>query len=145
MPSADCYTDHRLVHCTFTFKSPPKRKRPQTKKLQMYKLCEPRVKKNLQSCWRKDFIVSQLQSLRNSGIRRRPYFRKPQLKLLACRPGNTKTGLLEQIRKPKSCLKRNAPATIVCMQNLMTKLPKLHTRLPAVHSTLQAKLRTIAE
>ena len=46
MPSADCYTDHRLVRCkvAFTFKSPPKRKDPQTKKLQV----DPRVKNNLQ-------------------------------------------------------------------------------------------------
>ena len=50
MPSADCYTDHRLVYCkvTFTFKSPHKRKGPQMKKLQMHKLREPRVKNNLQ-------------------------------------------------------------------------------------------------
>ena len=34
----------------------------------------------------------------------------------------------------ESCLKRNAPATIICLQNLMIKLPRLHTRLPAVHS-----------
>ena len=50
MPSADCYTDHRLVHCkvTFTFKSLPRRKGPQTKKLQVHKLRDPRVKNNLQ-------------------------------------------------------------------------------------------------
>ena len=50
MPSADCYTDHRLVRCkvAFTFKSPPKRKGPQTKKLQGHKLRDPRVKNNLQ-------------------------------------------------------------------------------------------------
>ena len=49
MPSADCYTDHRLVRCevAFTFKSPPKRKGPQMKKLQVHKLCDPRVKNNL--------------------------------------------------------------------------------------------------
>ena len=37
MPSADCYTDHRLVRCkvAFTFKSLPKRKGVQMKKLQM--------------------------------------------------------------------------------------------------------------
>ncbi|WP_419612521.1 hypothetical protein, partial [Thiolapillus sp.] len=49
MPSADCYTDHRLVRCkvAFAFKSPPKRKGPQTKKLQVHKLRDPRVKNNL--------------------------------------------------------------------------------------------------
>ena len=59
MPSADCYIDHRLVRCkvAFTFKSPSKRKGPQTKKkLQVHKLRDPRVKIS-KSCWRKDFIV----------------------------------------------------------------------------------------
>ena len=47
---ADCYTDHRLVGCkvAFAFKSPSKRKGPQAKKLQVHKLCNPRVKNNLQ-------------------------------------------------------------------------------------------------
>ena len=49
---------------------------------------------------------------------------------------NTKAHLTKQIRKSKSCLKRNAPATIICLQNLMIKLPRLHTRLPAVHTRL---------
>ena len=50
MPSADCYTDHMLVCCkvTFSFKSPPKRKGPQTKKLQVHKVHDPRVENNLQ-------------------------------------------------------------------------------------------------
>ena len=50
MPSADCYTDHRLVRCkvVFTFKSHPKRKGPETKKLQVHKLRDPRVKNNFQ-------------------------------------------------------------------------------------------------
>ena len=88
------------------------------------------------SCWRKDFTVWQLQSLWNSGSRWRPYYRKPQLKLLACWPENTKTGLTKQIRKFKSCSERNAPATIICLQNLMVKLQRLHARLPTVHSRL---------
>ena len=48
MPSADCYTDHELVRCkdAFNFKSPYKRKGPRTKKLQVQKLRDPRVKKN---------------------------------------------------------------------------------------------------
>ena len=48
MPSADSYTDHRLVNrkVSFTFKSPPKRKGPQTKKLQMPRPHDPRVKNN---------------------------------------------------------------------------------------------------
>ena len=88
------------------------------------------------SCWMKDFIVWQLQSLKNSGSRWRPYRRKPQMKLLDCQPGNIKTGLMKQIRKSKSCSKKNTPATIICLQNLLIKLPRLHSRLPAVHSRL---------
>ena len=50
MPSAVCYTDHRLVRrkVTFAFKSPLKRKGPQMKKLQVHKLRDLRVKNNLQ-------------------------------------------------------------------------------------------------
>ena len=50
MPSADCYTDQRLVRCKVAFacKCPPKRKGPQTKKLQKHKLRDQRVKNNLQ-------------------------------------------------------------------------------------------------
>ena len=50
MPSADCYTGHRLVRCKVasTFKSPPNRKFFQTKKLQEYKLCDQKVKSNFQ-------------------------------------------------------------------------------------------------
>ena len=81
------------------------------------------------SYWRKDFIVWQLQSLKNSGSRWRPYYKKPWLKLLACQPENTKTALTKQIRKFKSCSKRNAPATIICLQNLMIKLPEVDYRL----------------
>ena len=48
--SADCYTNHRLVRgkVAFAFKSLPKRKGPQTKKLQVHQLRDPRVKNNLQ-------------------------------------------------------------------------------------------------
>ena len=51
MPSADCYTDHRLLRCkvAFTFKSiSSQQKGPQTKKLQVHKLHGPRVENNLQ-------------------------------------------------------------------------------------------------
>ena len=47
---------------------------------------------------------------------------------------------MKQIRKSKSCLKRNAPATIVCLPNLMIKLTRLHTRLSAEHSKLSSGL-----
>ena len=50
MPSADCCSDHRLVRCkvAFTVKPPSKRKGPQTKKLQLHRLRDPRVENNLQ-------------------------------------------------------------------------------------------------
>ena len=50
MPRANCYTDYRVVCCkiAFTFKSPPKRKGLQSKKLQVHKLRDPRVKNSLQ-------------------------------------------------------------------------------------------------
>ena len=51
-------------------------------------------------------------------------------------PENTKTGLMKQIRKSKNRSKANAPATIICLQKLTIKLPRLHTRLPAVLSRL---------
>lgn len=46
MPSADCYTDHRLVRTkvALTFKPPPKRKGPQTKKLQVNGLHHSEIK-----------------------------------------------------------------------------------------------------
>ena len=44
------------------------------------------------------------------------------------------------IRKSKSCLKGNPAASIVCWQNLMTKLEKLYK---TACSTLQAKLSTM--
>ena len=48
MPSANCCTDHSLVRCrvAFTIKSPPKRKGPPLKKLQVHRLRDPRVKYN---------------------------------------------------------------------------------------------------
>ena len=55
------------------------------------------------------------------------------LKLLAFCSRNTKTDLIKQIKKSKSW---TAPATIVCPQNLIIKLLRLHTRLPAVQSGL---------
>ena len=50
------------------------------------------------------------------------------------------TGLMKQMRKSKSCLKRNAPATVVCLSNLMIKLTRLHTILSDVHSKLNSGL-----
>ena len=51
MPSADCYTDHRLVRAklAFTFKPPPKKKGPQTKKLQVHRLHQPEIEAAFQA------------------------------------------------------------------------------------------------
>ena len=89
--------------------------------------------------------MRQLQSLKNSGRRRRPDSRKPQLKLLGLsNRKHRETSLTKQIKKSKRCLKRNAPAKIVCLQNLTIKLPRLHTRLPAVHSKLSLAKPSLA-
>ena len=50
--------------------------------------------------------------------------------------GSSQGNFIKQIKKAKSCLKRNAPATAICLQNLMIKLLRLHARLAAVHSKL---------
>ena len=49
MPSVDYCTDRRLLRCkvALTFKSPPKRKSPQSKKLQVHRLHNPMVKNNI--------------------------------------------------------------------------------------------------
>ena len=51
MPSADCYTDHRLMRAklAFTFKPPPKKKGPQTKTLQVNRLHQPDIKAAFQA------------------------------------------------------------------------------------------------
>ena len=51
MPSADCYTDHRLVRSkvAFTFKPPPWKKDPQTRRLNIQKLRCPLHQKTYQA------------------------------------------------------------------------------------------------
>ena len=51
VPSADCYTGHRLVRAklAFTFKPPPKKKGPQTKKLQVHRLHQPEIEAAFQA------------------------------------------------------------------------------------------------
>ena len=131
MPCAGCCTDHRPVHCivTFTFKPHPKTKGLQTKKWKRINFVTQGSKTSSSHVTGKTSLFDNCRAFeKNSGSRSwRPYNRKPQLMLLASLPENTKTGLTSQIRKSKSCLKRNAPATIVCLQNLMIKLPRLHT------------------
>ena len=68
---ADCYTDHRLVRCklTFAFRSPPKRKGLQMKKLQVHKLQGPRVKNNFQVMLEEILPCVTAAKPRNSGSR----------------------------------------------------------------------------
>ena len=51
MPSADCYTDHRLVRSkvAFTFKPPPRKKGPQMRRLNVQKLRCPLHQKTYQA------------------------------------------------------------------------------------------------
>ena len=51
MPSADCYTDHRLVRSkvAFTFKPPPRKKGPQTRRQNVQKLRCPLHQKTYQA------------------------------------------------------------------------------------------------
>ena len=51
MPSADCYSDHRLVRSkvAFTFKPPPRKKGPQTRRLNVQKLRCPLHQKTYQA------------------------------------------------------------------------------------------------
>ena len=52
----------------------------------------------------------------------------------------------EAAKEIREQLEKEAPATIVCLQNLTTKLPRLHTRLSAEPSWLSLGLcRMIGE
>jgi len=50
MPSADCYTDHRLIRCkvAFVFKPPPRKKGPQGRRFFVAKLKDPATKATFQ-------------------------------------------------------------------------------------------------
>ena len=122
-------------YAAFTFKSPPKTKGPQKKKLQVHKLRDPREKYNLQVMLEERLHCVTAAQPEEQWKQMKTILQETTAELLAYRPENTKTALMKQIRKSKSCSKRNAPATIVCLQNLMIKLSRLHTRLPS-HSRL---------
>ena len=138
MPSADCYTDHRLVCCkvAFAFKSPPKRKGLQTKKLCVHKLCDPRVKNNLQVTLEERLHCVTAAEPEEQWKQMKTILRETTAEAVGLSTRKHQDWFDKQIRKSKSCLKRKAPATIMCLQNLIIKLPRLHTRLPAAHSRL---------
>ena len=120
----------------FALKSPPKRKGPQTKKLQVHKLRDPRVKNNF-----KVMLEERLHCVTAA----EPEEQWKQMKTILQETTAEVDGLSTRKhqdwfdkadKKSKNCSKRNAPATIICLQNLMIRRPRLHTRLPAVHSRL---------
>ena len=141
MPSVDCYTDRRLVRCkvAFTFKSPPKRKGPQTKKLQVHKLRDPRVKNNLQVMLEERLHCVTSAEPEEQWKQMKTILQETTADVVGCRPKNTETGLTKQIRTSKSCSKRNAPATIICLQKPDDQAAKAAYKITC--STLQAKLR----
>ena len=116
MPSANFYTDHRLKRCkvALIFKSPPKRKGPQTKKLQVHKLRDPRVKNNLQVMLEKRLRCVTGAEPEEEWKQIKTILQETTAEVFACRPENIKTGLMKLIRKSKSCSERNAHAAIVC-------------------------------
>ena len=137
MPSADCYTDHRLVRCkvAFAFKSPPKKKGPQTKKLQVHKLRDPRVRNNLQVMFEERLHCVTAAELEEQWKQMKTMLQETTAEVVGLSTRKHQDWFDKADKKvQESCLKRNAPATIICLQNLMIKLPRLHTKLPAVHS-----------
>ena len=89
----------------FALKSHPKRKGPQTKKLQVHKLRDPRVKNNLQVMLEERPHCVTAAEPEEQWKQMKTISRKPQLKCLACLSGNTKTGLTKQIRNPRTARK----------------------------------------
>ena len=119
MPSVDYCTDRRLLRCkvALTFKSPPKRKSPQAKKLQLHKVRDPRVKNNLQV-----MVVERLHYVTAAEP-------EEQWKQMTTMLQETTAEVLgfssrkhqgwfddKQVRKSESFLKRNAPASIAFLQ-----------------------------
>ena len=138
MPSADCCTDHRLVRCkvAFAFKSPPKRKGPQTKKLQVHKLRDQRVKINLQ-----DMLEERLHCVTTA----EPEEQWKQMKTILQESNAEIVGLStrkhqgwsdEADKEIQELLEKKRLCHNHLLANLMIKLPRLQTILPAVHSRL---------
>ena len=100
----------------------------------MHKLRDPRVKNNLQVMLEERLQCVTAGEPEEQWKQMKTILQETTTEVVGLSTRKTKTGLTKQIRKSKSCSNRNAPATIICLQNLMIKLPRLHTRLPAVHS-----------
>ena len=113
MPSADCYTDHRLLRCkaAFTFKSPPKRKDPKTKKLQVHKLRYPRVKNNLQVMLEERLHHVTAAEPKEQWKQMKTMLQNTTAEAVACRPGNNwfdevDNKIQELLEKKRSCHNR---------------------------------------
>ena len=100
--TADCYTDHRLVACkvAFAFKSPPKRKGPQTKKLQVHKLRDSREKNNLQVMLEERLHYVTAAEPEEQWKQMTTMLQETTAEVVGLPTRNTKTGLTTQIRKP---------------------------------------------
>ena len=141
MPSADCYTDDRLARCkvAFAFKSPPKRKGPQTKKQQVHKLRDPKVKSNLQVMLEDRLHSVTAAEHEEQWKQMKTILQETTAEVVGLSIRKHQDWFDEAIKEIQELLekkKKNAPDTIICLQNLMIKLPRLQKRLPAVHSRL---------
>ena len=139
MPSTDCYTDHRLVRCklTFAFRSPPKRKGLQMKKLQVHKLQGPRVKNNFQVMLEERLYCVTAAEPEELWKQMKTILPETRTEVVGLSTRKRQDWFDKADKEIQELLeKKNAPPTITCLQNLMIKLPRLHTRLLAVHSRL---------
>ena len=127
MPSVDCYTDHRLVRCkvAFAFKSPPKRKGPKTEKLQVHKFRGPGMK----------------ISMRNSGSRRRPYYRKPRAEVVGLSTRKHQDWFDETDKEIQELLEKKRSRDNYQFEKPDDQAAKAAYK--TVCSTLQAKIRTM--
>ena len=122
MPSADCYTDHRLVRAklAFTFKPPPKKKGPQTKKLYVHRLHQPEIEAAFQAR-----LVERLQHPPNPDPSTQWQGFKTAVQESAAETfgfsvRKTKTGSATLTKPSKISSTRNAPAIIISYLSLMT-------------------------
>ena len=140
MPCTDWDIDHTLVFCkvAFTFKSSLKRKGPQMMKMQVHNLHDPRVKNNFQVILEETLHCLTAVEPEEQWKQMQTILQETTSEAVGLSTRKHQEWFDEADKEIKSCSKRNAPSTIVCLQNLMIKLPRLHTRLPVVHPRLSS-------
>ena len=138
MPSADCYTDHRLAKLAFTFKQPPKKKGPQTKKLQVHRLHQLEIEAAFQARLAERLQHPRTLTQAHSGRISRQQSKRVQQKHLASQSGKTKTGSDPAIQGLLD--KKHS-----CYNHLLFKPddPAAKAAYKKACSTLQASLRTM--